>query len=149
MSITIRQVDLNHCSDVLKLEIEANQQNFIESIAECLEEARELVLWRPVELYYNEQLVGFAMYGLWHEQNQDRVWLDRYLIDKRYQGQGLGKKILAQLLEHIYAEYQCQEIYLSLYDDNHRAMHLYQKFGFIITGEKDMNQETIMVKKKD
>lgn len=149
MAITIHRVDLNKCSEVLKLEIEPYQQNFIESVAECLEEAREFALWRPVELYYNEQLIGFAMYGLWHENHQDRVWLDRYLIDKRYQGQGLGKKVLAQLVEHIYTEYQCQEIYLSLYEDNHKAMHLYRQFGFVMTGEKDIHQEIIMVKKKD
>ena len=146
--ISIRKIDENNNQDVLNLKIKPEQQDYIESVADCLKEAHELSLWRPVGLYDQNQLIGFAMYGLWHEKNQKRVWLDRFLIDKQYQGKGYGKQFLDVLLTHIFDEYGCHEIYLSLYDDNDHALKLYQQIGFVMNGEKDIHGETVMVKKR-
>lgn len=147
MCIQIRPVTNINLDEILQLELLESQQSFIETPEQCLAEAEVYPNFKPVGLYYDEQLVGFAMYGLFQDMNnEDRVWLDRFLIDHRSQGKGLGKKMLQALIEHLADIYDCDKIYLSLYDDNEVALSLYQKFGFTFTGELDTKQEKVMVK---
>lgn len=62
--------------------------------------------FRSVGFYRDGELVGFVMYGYFqNEEKKGRVWLDRYLIDERFQGQGLGKIMLEILLMHIERAY--------------------------------------------
>ncbi|MGB9943845.1 spermine/spermidine acetyltransferase, partial [Bacillus subtilis] len=112
--------------------------------------ANECHYYKPVGLYYEGDLVGFAMYGLFPEYDEDnkngRVWLDRFFIDERYQGKGLGKKMLKALIQHLAELYKCKRIYLSIFENNIHAIRLYQRFGFQFNGELDFNGEKVMVK---
>lgn len=148
MNIAIKEVAQNNISDIIALRVGDLQKAYIETPLQSLQDASECPYYRPAGLYMDDILVGFAMYGFFpHEKQGGRVWLDRYLIDERYQGRGLGKIMLQALIEHLVHLYDCQEIYLSLYEDNRAAMNLYQKFGFRFNGELDINGEDVMVKK--
>lgn len=128
---------------ILSLSVKSSQLGFIETTAQCLEEADSEPRWRPVGLYEAGQLVGFAMYGAFSNEGP-RVWLDRLLIDQHFQSRGYGHKALELLIEKIRAEYNCNTIYLSLYEDNHAALSIYQQYGFYLTGELDTKGEKIM-----
>ena len=128
------------------LRVVKGQEGYIETTRQCLSEADSLKLWRPVGIYDGQTLIGFAMYGKWDSEG-GRVWLDRFLIDRRYQGKGYGKAALKLLIARLMAEYGCGEIYLSLYEDNLGALRLYTDFGFLPNGETDINGETVMVLK--
>lgn len=144
--LSIEPVTAKNRAHVEGLRVRAEQQNFIETTAQCMKEADQLPLWRPVALMRGADLVGFAMYGLWAEEGaRGRVWLDRLLIDARFQGQGLGKEALTLLIDRIRAEYGCEELYLSLYEDNVRALRLYEEAGFRLNGQRDANGELVMV----
>ncbi|MBK5443501.1 GNAT family N-acetyltransferase [Peribacillus sp. TH24] len=148
MTITINEVTNENVNDILKLEINTKQKSFIETTEQCLEEAMECKYYKPVGLYSDNSLVGFAMYGFFPEEGKNgRVWLDRFLIDARYQGLGLGSIMLKALIQRLTKEYNCNEIYLSVVEDNQAALHLYKKFNFTFNGELDINKEKIMVKK--
>ena len=71
-----------------------------------MREADELELWRPVGIYDSDTLIGFAMYGYFPEPAPGQLWLDRLLIDKRYQGKGYGKQAVLSLLDRLHTEYQ-------------------------------------------
>ena len=46
-------------------------------------------------IYDGNVLIGFAMYGLfWEYLPFGRLWLNRFLIDRRYQSMGYGKAAL-------------------------------------------------------
>ena len=61
------------------LSVFSEQSGFIESVGECLQEADNLNLWRPVCIYDGDTLVGFAMYGYFPSPFPGRLWLDRLL----------------------------------------------------------------------
>ncbi|MED3690799.1 GNAT family N-acetyltransferase [Peribacillus butanolivorans] len=148
MTITINEVTNENVNDILKLGINTKQKSFIETTEQCLEEAMECKYYKPVGLYSDNSLIGFAMYGFFPEEGENgRVWLDRFLIDARYQGLGLGSIMLKALIQRLTKEYNCNEIYLSVVEDNQAALHLYKKFNFTFNGELDINKEKIMVKK--
>lgn len=143
MCMQFKKVDNENYQSIVELQIEDFQKDFIETPLECLEEAKEEDFWRPIGIYNKDTLVGFAMYG--QCKIDHRVWLDRFLIDKRYQSKGYGKKAFGLLVERIFLEYHCTNIYLSLYEDNQTAIGLYKSFGFVFTGEEDTKGEKIMV----
>ena len=65
-------------------------------------------------------------------------------MDHKYQSQGYGKQAFSLILEKIRQTYPGIDIYLSVYDENVRAISMYKKFGFEYTGELDTQGEKIM-----
>lgn len=146
MNLKIKSISKNNYEEILKLHVSKKQEEFIESIEECLEEANEDSKWRAVGIYDGNIAVGFAMYALFKDEGQyGRVWLDRFLIDERYQGKGYGKEGVKILLKQLYEEYRYSKVYLSVYDNNKCAITLYEKIGFRFNGEVDTKGEKIMV----
>ena len=81
MAIIINEVTNDNIDAILKLNINEAQKTFIETPQQCIEEAKECSYFKPVGLYWNDSLVGFAMYGLFPEEGiNGRVWLDRFLM---------------------------------------------------------------------
>ncbi|MCG7334441.1 GNAT family N-acetyltransferase [Sporosarcina sp. ACRSM] len=147
MNIAIHDVTKDNEKEILGLHVAKSQMNFIETTQQCLKEAKECALFKPVGLYADNELVGFAMYGRFQNENENsRVWLDRFLIDARYQGKGYGTIMLQALMQKLVQEFSCQQIYLSVYEDNQSAVYLYKKFDFQFNGEFDVNHEKVMVK---
>lgn len=145
MKLHLEPITLNNRQDIEKLSVHPYQQGYIESTIECLLEASQCQTWRTVAIYDNEILIGFAMYGYFVEEySKGQVWLDRLLIDYKYQGKGYGKKAILLLLELLYKEYQQDTIYLSVYGDNKAAISLYEQIGFHFNGEHDTKGEKIM-----
>lgn len=127
------------------LEVHPHQSGYIEPVRECLEEADQLSDWRPVGIWEGETMVGFAMYGRIRENGRARVWFDRLLIDRRYQGQGYARGAMEQILALIRDQYPAEDIYLSVYEENEMAIALYQNYGFQFNGELDTKGEKVMV----
>ncbi|MEJ8307174.1 GNAT family N-acetyltransferase [Saccharibacillus sacchari] len=149
MQTEIKKISPENVQAVLDLRVAPDQTSYIESTAQCLEEAQECSFYVPVALYAENELVGFAMYGFFPgEDESGRVWLDRFLIDRRHQGRGLGRIMLSSLLDLLYEQFGPCDIYLSLYEDNQGALRLYEKFGFRFNGELDMNGEKVMVRQR-
>lgn len=147
MNTDIIDVTEKNRQEILALRIKEAQKSFVESNEQSLKDAQEYKAFRPVGLYRDGELVGFAMYGYFQNEGKEgRVWLDRFLIDERFQGQGLGKIMLEILLMHIKKAYNCDKIYLSVYGENQVAVRLYEKFGFHFTGEVESKGEKVMVK---
>lgn len=74
------------------------------------------------------------MYGFSEEYPPEgRLWLDRLLIDARFQGRGYGRAALEALLERL-PEYPEKDVYLSVIEGNDVATWLYEQYGFRFIG---------------
>lgn len=126
MGLLLKPVTRANRAAVLALRIQKSQEGFVETPARCLKEAFWCRLWHPVGIYDAETLIGFAMYGRFPwEGSGGRVWLDRFLIDEKHQGCGYGKHALHLLVATLFDTYRCDEIFLSIYETNQLAAHLY------------------------
>lgn len=150
MQLLIEPVTQNNRSDVLKLNIMPGQEGYVESVAQCLDEADQRKCWRPVGIYDGKTLIGFAMYGYfrWEYPPFGRVWLDRLLINAHYQHLGYGAAALEVLIKRLFSEYRCKRIYLSVVKENIIASRLYESFGFRFNGQHDIHGEHVMELKK-
>lgn len=149
MDIKFIPVDESNYHEVKQLHISDKQKGSVESVEECFKEAEQFSLWRPTAIADGDQLIGFAMYGLWiNEGEQGRVWLDRFFIDEHFQGKGYAKPVLKHLIQRIFDEYGYDKLYLSVYETNEVAIKIYESLGFKFNGELDINNELVMVLKR-
>ncbi len=145
----IKLLEKKEWNDILILEVEESQSGFIESAQECVIEAQTNayhMCWNFYGIYNSGILIGFAMHGrqTYGIIPYSRVWLDRYMIDKNYQGKGYGKQVLLLIMDELYKHYKTKKIYLSLYEENTVAFNLYLNVGFKKTRVVDSNNERVM-----
>src|SRR5699024_342812 len=139
--VYFKPIDESNKKLVRKVTLRFDQKNFIETVDECLAEAEEYEQWQPVAIYYNEDVVGFAMYGSFGPNRH--TWIDRIMIDQKYQGQGFGKEAMKGLIKKVSEEYKVDVLYLSIIEENKVAERLYKQIGFKYINEKDPNGELI------
>lgn len=142
--LSIEEVDARRQAALLSLTLAEGQQQFIEPISDCLLEAQSDSRYTPKALCRDSLVVGFAMYGLFNEAQGPRVWFDRFMLGQAFQGQGLGKAFALLMIEYLFEQFQCADIYLSVYPNNAGAIALYLKLGFRFNGEIDRNGEHVM-----
>ncbi len=140
-NIYIADIDETNECMVRNIKVKPGQAKYIESVDECLAEAKEIQQWHPVAIYSEEEIIGFAMYGSFGP-NKD-TWIDRIIIDEKFQGKGLGKKAMLKLIDIVAHEYEIKVIYLSIVEENKVAYQLYKDIGFVFMNEKDPNGELI------
>ncbi|QSX05688.1 GNAT family N-acetyltransferase [Sedimentibacter sp. zth1] len=144
LNINIVDVTDNNLTEILKLKVGKSQADFIETVSQCMDEVyihSYDINWHPVGIYNNKILIGFAMYGI---NIENHVWLDRFMIDEKFQGHGYGKIALGLLINAIQNEFGNNLICLSVNKKNNVAINLYQNFGFKFIDELDGN-DPIMV----
>lgn len=79
-------------------------------------------------IMYENQLMGTLKY----REHEDRVDIMQIQIHPSFQGKGLGRKIIEQVI----ADSQPKFIALTVLKSN-PALNLYQRLGFYITGEDE------------
>lgn len=145
LNLHFKSVNKNNRKQIELLSVAKNQAGFVESVTECLEDAKNDKSYEPVGIYDGNTLIGFAMYGLFTDTTPSgEVWLDRLLIDEHFQSKGYGKNAILKLLKMLKDKYKRKEVYLSVYDNNVNAIKLYKKIGFKFNGKLDINGEKIM-----
>ena len=93
---------------------------------------------RPFAIYADDRLVGFCMFAFAPEAEDegDRYWLWRFMIDKSEQGKGYGQAALTEIIKY-FRDNGADRLYLSTEPENDIGMHIYHKYGFRETGEID------------
>ena len=97
----------------------------------------------------DEDLIGFVMIGKGTVGNEDEstlikenysLW--RLMLDKKYQGQGLGKQTLdaAMALIRTFPFGEAKKVWLSYEPENTHARDIYRKYGFAENGEMCGNE---------
>ncbi|MFD1851932.1 GNAT family N-acetyltransferase [Oceanobacillus bengalensis] len=135
--------DIDHTNEyiVRSIKLKPGQEKYIESVDECLQEADTYQEWHPVAIYYEANIIGFAMYGSFGT-NKD-TWIDRIMIDEKYQSKGLGRKAMMGLIDIVSKEFGVNHIYLSIIEENEAAYNLYKSIGFNYMNERDPNGELL------
>jgi len=80
-----------------------------------------------------ERIVGFGHLDLFPEKEKRHVVKLGIVLHQRYQGKGIGKKLLDAMTIDA-AEMGIEKIWLATYADNRRARELYRSRGFIVEG---------------
>lgn len=149
----LEKVIWDNYDDVTKLKVNKNQKTFVAPNSDSLIDAYFATIEDKMNvfafgIYYGKKPVGFIMltyncpwatkyYNL--PENYYYIW--RFMIDKKYQGQGFGKKALALAIDFI-KTFPCgksEGCWLSYEPENEVARKLYLQMGFV--ERLDLHQE--------
>ena len=143
-NVHFKNIDDTNEYKVRTIKLKPGQDKFIETVDECLKEAENFHEWHPVAIYYDDEIIGFAMYGSFG-LNKD-TWIDRIMIDEKHQGKGYGKLAMIKLIDVVSKEYGVNVIYLSITEENRAAYTLYKNIGFEFMNERDPNNGELLFK---
>ncbi|WP_447006912.1 GNAT family N-acetyltransferase [Saccharothrix isguenensis] len=133
----LQPVTEDNYAAVIGLEVHEEQRAFVatnlKSIADAWIHRPKL---QPLALVSGTELVGFT---LLERDSPKALHIVRFMIDRRTQGRGLGRKGLAAIADVARAEGRT-ELVLSVVPGNAVARGLYAAFGFTDTGEVDEGQ---------
>ncbi len=149
MNIKLVAINDENKNAVLGLSIREDQP-FCATNRRSLEQAEEANaecpdLARPFAIYADEKAVGFCMFAFEPEaeDEDDRYWLWRLMIDQNEQNKGYGQAALAEIIRY-FKDKGADRILLSTEPENECGLHLYHKAGFAETGE--MNGDEIVLR---
>ena len=158
--LKLKKINRKNVGEILKLEVFDNQKRFVApnniSIIEAYLAITENNDVFTFGIYNDDAPVGFLMIGF--DVNSDdegapkiakgnyNIW--RFMIDKKFQGKGFGKKAMNLALEFVNT-FPCgtaKYCWLSYESDNDIARQLYQSVGFVETDEKDGEEIVAILK---
>ena len=141
--VTLREVTRENLREVLLLEVAPEQKRFVASNAISIAQAHfypEVAWFRAI--YADETPVGFLM--LEDGAGAQEVFLWRFMIDRRFQRHGFGRRAIELVLEHVRARPGTSALTLSHVPGDGSPGPFYQLLGFVHTGEKDPDGELMM-----
>ncbi len=137
--IVLMPITIQNWEKAASLELEPDQTHFVRSNAWSIAESLYHPELKPFGIYRGGTMVGFLMYGTaWQDGS---VWLFRLMIDKHYQGQGLGKEALERVLRRMRDE-GYTEVNIAWEPENTIAERMYHKAGFEPTGMAPWGEKT-------
>lgn len=149
MKIKLIPIDDNNREAVLALSVREDQP-FVASNRVSLQQYEEAEaeapdVARPFAIYADDRLVGFCMFVFnpEEEDEDDRYWLWRFMIDQNEQGKGYGQAALAEIIKY-FKQNGADRLFLSTEPENERGLHLYRKAGFRETGIIDDGEAVLM-----
>lgn len=136
MGISFKEVNNENWREVIDLKIAKEQEKYLpHSNLISIAESKFYPKWVALAIFNSQSMIGFAMYGP-DDEDEKTLWLIRYMIDEKYQGNGLGHCALEKLLVEIKSKKLYNTIALSFHPESVVAKKLYTSFGFkqFITG---------------
>ena len=143
--IHLEKILWDYSDDIIKLKVNKSQKSFVASNADSLIDAyfamtEEGMKVYPFGIYCGKKAVGFIMITYdcpwavkYFNLPEKYYYIWRFMIDKKYQGQGFGKEALRLAIEFIksFPAGEAKGCWLSYEPENVVARNLYLKAGFI------------------
>ena len=127
MQISLEEINKKNYESVCDLDVTEAQKDYV-----------ACNMWSLVESFYNEghtckticfddKPVGFFM---WVKESVSKVSIWRFMVDKSYQNQGIGRIALTLAIEAIKQTPSVKEIEICYNPTNPVAKDFYSSFGF-------------------
>jgi diamine N-acetyltransferase len=136
--VTLREITFETVRQVCRLSVAEDQNCFVALNSVSLAQA----LFQPTAwyraIYYGEELTGFVMLAdeslLSQPVKNPEVELWRFMIDKKFQGRGIGRAALLQVLDYVRSKNLFSTIELSYAPGPGCPELFYLGLGFRHTG---------------
>lgn len=135
-NVTIRDLTRENIYKVINLKLDEDQVDRVAPNVYSIAESKVRTDFTPRVIYLAEEIIGFVMTDFDPNEREDRkFWIPRFMIDKRYQRKGYGKKAMHEVIRILMEHNECHYIGLSTEPDNEPAIAFYESLGFKKTGE--------------
>ncbi len=137
----LREITEDNLINILRLSVHETQKRLVASNAASIAQGHysDLAWFRAV--YAEDRAVGFVM--LSEDEAKPEFFLWRFMIDVRFQGRGLGRDALLQVIERVRQKPNSTCLLTSVIPRDGNARGFYEKLGFVATGELDEGEEVL------
>lgn len=144
--VVLRDVTADNWEDVVDLELEPEQREFVADNAYSLAESKFNPYCVPKAIYAGKTLVGFAMYESNGDDDQPHSYaINRLMVDRRYQGKGYGRKAMGLILEELGKDARLKRISVCYVAENEVSRRFYAGFGFREAGlDEDGEMQAVL-----
>ena len=144
--VVLKEITKENLDGVLALSVADDQKSFVSSNAESLAQAYVYSdTAYPFAVYDDDTIVGFIMMGYYEAKEYYTLW--KFMIDKRYQNNGYGRRALELGIRYLRDRFNASEIYTGVIPGNTIAKNLYKSVGFKETGliESGMEERRLVL----
>lgn len=139
--VTLRPIDPSNWQQVIHLRLSPEQATRVASNLYSLAEAYVQPRCVPYAIYANDTIIGFAMAE--YLSGQAAYNIPRFMIDIAWQGVGYGGLALQAIIDTLKVERPEAPILISLTPDNASARRLYERYGFVDTGQRFHGEDVL------
>lgn len=131
-----------------KLEVSEEQKNYIEPNAISIAQSKFEPTLKPYAIYFEGKIVGFLMYNSVREE-LDGYWIYRIMVDKNFQGKGIGKVATKLMILEMAKLFNAKRIVVGYNRENKAAHRLYSSLGFVDNGDRFGKEMAVINNIKD
>ena len=142
MAVSLELVTKNNYEAVCDLDVLEAQQDYVAANTWSLVEATFNEGYQTRVIYLAEQPVGFFM---WVAETAEKISIWRFMVDHKYQQQGIGRKALTLALADIKQQAGIKEIEICYHPQNPVAKTFYGSFGFNEVGMDEDDEDMLAV----
>ncbi|QPC45569.1 GNAT family N-acetyltransferase [Mangrovibacillus cuniculi] len=134
-TVKLVEVTTENWYECCNLALLPDQQVYMEPNAISIAQSKFEPTLQPFAIYADEKVVGFLMYNTVPEE-LDGYWVYRIMVDKDYQGKGIGKAATKLMISEIAKLPNAKKIVVGYHPENLGAHHLYASLGFVDQGDR-------------
>jgi diamine N-acetyltransferase len=132
-AIELREISLQNLDEVIDLQVEPGQADLVaDNLYSIAQAALDPTGWCWAA-YLDNEPVGFVFVK--QEDQGRQIYICRFMIDRRWQRRGLGRRLMTQLLDLLFSPPLVQLVDLAVSRAPGGAEDFYKKCGFVPTGE--------------
>ncbi|WP_113929045.1 GNAT family N-acetyltransferase [Bacillus sp. P14.5] len=144
MNVRIEEINAENWYDCCKLDLTEEQASYMESNAISIAQTKFEPSLKAYAIFYDERAAGFLMYNSVKEELEG-YWIYRSMVDKAYQGKGIGKTATELMLDEMAKLPDADKVVVGYHPDNKGADALYKSLGFVDNGDR-FGREMAVVK---
>ncbi|WP_435655995.1 GNAT family N-acetyltransferase [Brucella pituitosa] len=131
MKTTLMKITKENYEEICDLEVAEEQQEFVAENTWSLVQAQFNPGYETRAICLDGLPVGFLM---WVPEGDDKQAIWRFMVDRRYQNRGIGRRAMEIALEEIKSTTGIRKILIGYNPENAVARKFYGSFGFIEVG---------------
>jgi diamine N-acetyltransferase len=131
--VHLKEITKDNFWDIIELKVHDDQKEYVLENSISIAQAKVQPECIPLAIYNGDTLVGFLMYCI--DTDDDNYWIYRFMIDKKHQKRGYGRKAMEILLDKIKEDKNHSKIVLDVKLESIAAVGLYKNLGFKFTGQ--------------
>ncbi|MGD6968288.1 GNAT family N-acetyltransferase [Rossellomorea vietnamensis] len=135
MNVRIEEINEENWYDCCQLQLTEEQSAYMESNAISIAQTKFEPSLKAYAIFYDEIAAGFLMFNSVKEELEGH-WIYRIMVDKAYQGKGIGKKATELMLDEMAKLPDADKIVVGYHPDNEGAHNLYKSLGFVDNGDR-------------
>ena len=131
--INLREITSKNLKSIIDLNVKDDQKDYVASNSVSIAQGHYSKSAWFKGIFNDDRPVGFVMLDLIEEENKCFLW--RFMIDRKYQGKGFGKIALTQVIDYVRSLNLYTYIATSYVPAENGAGGFYKNFGFIESEE--------------